>query len=42
MLRVCKGKEMGRVGFKNVRDFNQALLCKWLWKLGSEDNELWL
>lgn len=32
---------MGGVCVKNVKDFNLALLCKWLWKLAACEDGLW-
>lgn len=36
-----KSKKVG-VGIKNIKDFNMALLCKWLWRLGVENSGMWL
>lgn len=33
--KVCKSKEESSLDFRPVRLMNQALLGKWLWKLGS-------
>lgn len=33
--RVCTSKETGCLGIKNIGDFFLAVLCKWLWRLGS-------
>jgi len=29
------------LGIKNIRNFNDTLLAKWKWRLGTEDNGLW-
>jgi hypothetical protein len=39
--QVCKRKEEGGLGVKNVEDFNKSLLCKWLWRILTNDNKLW-
>lgn len=38
---VCKEKEDGGLGIKNLRAFNLALLGKWLWRLRTEKEALW-
>ncbi|MQM06359.1 hypothetical protein Taro_039179, partial [Colocasia esculenta] len=40
--RVRRSKEAGVVGIRNIRDFNLALFCKWIWWLGTEDDGLWI
>ncbi|MQL93200.1 hypothetical protein Taro_025840 [Colocasia esculenta] len=37
--RVVVSKEEGGLGLKNIRDFNLALLCKWLQRLGGRGSE---
>jgi hypothetical protein len=37
---VCKPRQKGGLGIKNLQLFNYCLLCKWWWKLGTEDG-LW-
>lgn len=39
--RVCHPRRNGRLGFKEIRVFNLALLVKWIWKLGIARNGLW-
>jgi hypothetical protein len=34
--KVCRPLEEGGPGIKNLRDFNMALLGKWVWKIKSE------
>jgi hypothetical protein len=37
---LCKPRQKGGLGIKNLQLFNYCLLCKWLWKLETEDG-LW-
>jgi hypothetical protein len=37
---VCKPRQKGWLGIKNLQLFNYCLLCKWWWKLETE-NGLW-
>lgn len=37
---VCKSKQKGGVGIKYIRKMNIGLLCKWWWKLETE-NGIW-
>jgi hypothetical protein len=30
---ICKPKEKGGLGIKNLHKFNVSLMCKWQWKL---------
>jgi hypothetical protein len=39
--RVCKPKEEGGLGIKDLKLFNIALLGKWWWRLKNEDEALW-
>ncbi|MCH83014.1 LINE-1 reverse transcriptase like [Trifolium medium] len=39
--RVCKPKESGGLGLRDLKLFNLALLGKWGWRLKSETNSLW-
>jgi len=34
--KVCKSKEEGGLGIMNVRQFNLALMGKWIWRLKTE------
>jgi len=38
---VCSSVEEGGLGIKNVGKFDDALLAKWLWRFGSEENGVW-
>lgn len=38
---ICKSKEDGGLGIRPLRHVNNALLGKWLWRLGKEDPNLW-
>ena len=37
---VCKNKKKGGMGIKDIRKINISLLCKWWWKLETEEG-LW-
>ncbi|XP_068486473.1 uncharacterized mitochondrial protein AtMg00310-like [Phaseolus vulgaris] len=39
--KVCKPKEAGGLGIINVRQFNLALMGKWIWRLKTEAGGLW-
>lgn len=38
---VCKSKKEGGLGLTSIKLMSQALLGKWLWRLGEEQNSLW-
>jgi len=38
--KICKSKKKGGLGIKSIRKMNISLLCKWLWKLET-DNGIW-
>ena len=39
---VCRAKEDGGLGVKNLKAFNSALLSKWAWRLLTGGNALWV
>ena len=39
-VKICKSKEKGGHGIKDIRRMNVSLLCKWWWKLENEHG-LW-
>jgi len=38
---VCLKKEVGGLGVRRIREFNNALLGKWCWRLLVEKESLW-
>ena len=40
-IRFVNQFDMGGLGIRNLRRFNQALLEKWLWRLWTEKEHLW-
>lgn len=38
---VCKSKDEGGLGVKDIRQFNIILLSKWIWKLGTKKEGQW-
>ena len=39
--QVCQPLKMGGLGVRNLRIFNQALMGKWLWRYGNEEDAFW-
>jgi hypothetical protein len=39
-VKICKSKNKGGLGIKDLRKMNLGLLCKWWWKLEREEG-LW-
>ncbi|XP_077250135.1 uncharacterized protein LOC143889713 [Tasmannia lanceolata] len=40
--KVCKSIKAGGLGIRRIRETNQALLGKWLWRFGEEGSQLWV
>jgi len=38
---ICKSKEEGGLGVKDLKCFNMALLGKWRWRLGKDHTGIW-
>lgn len=38
---VCKPKRKGGLGLRQMKQTKQALIDKWLWRLGEESEGLW-
>jgi len=38
---ICRGKEVGGLGVRRIREFNVALLGKWCWRLLEDRDSLW-
>jgi len=39
---VCRGKEVGGLGVRRIREFNLALLGRWGWRLLTDSISLWI
>ena len=39
--QVCRSKEDGGLGIKDLERFNLALLGKWRWRLSCDHQSLW-
>ncbi|KAK3189923.1 hypothetical protein Dsin_029484 [Dipteronia sinensis] len=40
-VEVCKSKANGGLGIRRILDKSKALLAKWIWRFGREENSLW-
>jgi hypothetical protein len=40
-IDICRSKERGGLGIKNLRVVNISLLAKWRWRLLTSPNDLW-
>jgi len=40
--KVFSSQNVDGLGIINVRQFNMALLGKWIWRLHSDNDELWM
>ncbi|XVE86117.1 hypothetical protein DITRI_Ditri18aG0010600 [Diplodiscus trichospermus] len=38
---ICQYKELGGLGFVDIKLKNKALLCKWIWRFAEEKGPLW-
>ena len=38
---VCRPKQLGGLGIRPLRDMNEALKTKWLWRFAKEDSDMW-
>lgn len=38
---VCRPKDLIGLGIQNLSIMNQALLCKWWWKICNTEGRLW-
>ena len=39
--KICRPVKNGGIGIRCLRRFNSALLAKWLWRNGLENDALW-
>lgn len=39
---VCKNKNIGGLGIRDLGSFNIVLIRKWMWRLINEPNSIWV
>lgn len=39
--KTCEPLDQGGLGIRSLKETNKALLAKWLWRFGSEQEALW-
>jgi hypothetical protein len=39
---VCRPKEFGGLGILNTRIFNECIITKWIWKIYTQHDRLWV
>lgn len=38
---ICKPRELGGLGVQDIRNFNHALLSKWIWRIVNDEDAIW-